>query len=159
MWNMTLPWWEFVLRGVVVFGAVFLLLRLVGKRSVGEWAPFDLVLLLLVSEAVSNALRADDNSLPGAALVVGTIVLLNWAMGKLGAHSKRVDRAVEGEPRFLVRNGTVDYDALRENSISHDDLMAALRAAECFTPHEAEYAVLETNGSISARRKQREQAF
>lgn len=154
MWELSLPWWEFALRGAVVYLAVYALIRIVGKRQVGELTPFDLALLLLISEAVSNALRADDNSLTGAAIVVVTMLGLNWSVGVLGARFKRFDRIAEGRPQFLIRDGTVDYGLMKRESVSYNELLAALRADGCFSPHEAEYAVLETNGSISVKRKE-----
>lgn len=153
MFQLSLPWWELLLRGAAVYLMVLLLLRLSGKRQVGDLTPFDLVLLLLISEGASNAIRADENSLTGAALAIAAMLAVNWAMSRLGVRSKRFDRLVEGRPRFLIRNGLVDYDALKREAITHNDLLIALRQHDCFSPHEAAYAVLETDGSISVRKR------
>jgi uncharacterized membrane protein YcaP (DUF421 family) len=149
LFQLSLPWWDLLLRGAIVYLMVLLLLRLAGKRQVGDLTPFDFALLLLISEGASNAIRADENSITGAALVIAAMLGVNWAMSKLSMRSKRFDRLVEGRPRFLIRNGVVDYDALNRESVTHNDLLIALRQSECFSPHDAAYAVLETDGSIS----------
>ena len=149
MFTLSEPWWELLLRAAIVYLMVLLLLRLTGKRQVGEFTPFDLVLLLLISEGVSNALRADESSVSGAFLVISTMLGINWVMGKLSASSRPFERLIEGRPRFLIRNGTVDYRSLRRESISNSELLMALRAQQCFSPHDATYAVLETDGTIS----------
>jgi uncharacterized membrane protein YcaP (DUF421 family) len=77
MFSLIVPWWELVVRGAVIFLSVLLLLRLSGKRQVGELTPFDLVLLLLISEAASPALTNDDKSWTAAVIVIGTMLLLN----------------------------------------------------------------------------------
>jgi uncharacterized membrane protein YcaP (DUF421 family) len=151
--ELSLPWWELLLRGAAVYLMVLVLLRLAGKRQVGDLTPFDLVLLLLISEGVSNAIRANENSIFGAALVVAAMLAVNWGISKLSIRSKRFDRLVEGRPRFLIRNGVVDYDAMKRESVTRNDLLIALRQNECFSPHEAAYAVLETDGSISVRKR------
>lgn len=151
MFELSLPWWELAARAALVYLGVLLLLRLLGKRQFGELGPFDVILLLLVSEAASNALGGGDLSLPGAAILVVVMLLLDWGIGKLAVRSSKVERALEGRPRFLVKRGRVAYAVLREEGITHNELLAALRASGCFSPKEADYAVLETTGSISVR--------
>ena len=154
MFALSEPWWELLIRGAAVYLMVLVLLRLTGKRQVGEFTPFDLVLLLLISEGASNALRADDSSITGAFLVIAVMLAITWALGKLGILSKRFERLIEGRPRFLIRDGRVDYKSLRRESITHSDLLMSLRAHQCFSPREAAYAVLETDGTISVCKKQ-----
>jgi uncharacterized membrane protein YcaP (DUF421 family) len=153
MFTLTTPWWELVARGALIYLAVFLLLRLTGKRQVGQFTPFDLVLLLLISEACSNALSGGDGSLLGALILVGTMLVLNLAIGWVTERSSWVERFLEGRPRFLIKNGKVNYDVLRRESLSKNELLSALRQEGCFTPDEVEYAVLETSGRISVRRR------
>jgi uncharacterized membrane protein YcaP (DUF421 family) len=154
LFQLSLPWWELLLRGAIVYLMVLVLLRLAGKRQVGDLTPFDLTLLLLISEGASNAIRAEENSVTGAALAIAAMLGINWAMSKLSVRSKRFDRVVEGRPQFLIRNGVVDYAALKRESVTHNDLLIALRQNECLSPHEAAYAVLETDGSISVCKRQ-----
>jgi uncharacterized membrane protein YcaP (DUF421 family) len=154
MFDLELPLWEPFARAALVYVGLMILLRLTGKRQVGELTPFDIILLLLISESASQALHGGDRSIVGGALLVVTLLAMNWAISKLGSHWRRFDRALEGRPCMLVRDGRVNYDLLRKESISHNELLAALRAAGCFTPHQAEYAVLESSGQISVRRKE-----
>ena len=75
MWNISLPhWWEFVLRAVIVYGFLLVILRLTGKRQVGQLAPFDLVLLLVLSNAVQNSMNGGDNSIPGGIISAATLI-------------------------------------------------------------------------------------
>lgn len=149
----TLPVWELVARGAIVFLVVLALLRVFGKRQVGQMTPYDLAVLLLISEGASNAIRADDHSISAAAIVIVTMLALNLLISFVSARSKAFDRLVEGSPEILIRDGRVDYEKLWDVNVSKADLLAALRAHECATPHEAELAVLETNGHISVRKK------
>lgn len=149
----TLPIWELVARGAIVFLAVLILLRIFGKRQVGQMTPYDLTGLLLISEGASNAIRADDNSITAAVVVVATMLGVNLVIGFISARSKRFDRMVEGTPEILIREGQVDYRKLWEVNVSKADLLAALRQHDCVTPREAQLAVLETNGQITVKKK------
>jgi uncharacterized membrane protein YcaP (DUF421 family) len=149
MWTMSLPWWEFVLRGVIVYFFLIVLLRITGKRQIGQMAPFDLVLLLVLSNAVQNAMNGGDNSVIGGAISAVSLVGTNWVVGLLTYKSKRLEGFVEGRPEVLIHNGKLFQDALRQTKITHHELMTALRAAGCASIEEARGALLETDGSIS----------
>jgi uncharacterized membrane protein YcaP (DUF421 family) len=153
MFAPTLPVWELAARSAIVFAAVLLLLRIFGKRQVGQMTPFDLTVLLLISEGASNAIRADDNSIGAAVIVIAMMLAINLLIGFVSARSKRFDRLVEGSPEVLIRNGRVDYKKLWDVNVSKADLLAALRANSCTSPHQAELAVLETNGQITVTKK------
>ena len=153
MFAPTLPFWELAARAAITFVGVVVLLRVFGKRQVGQMTPFDLTVLLLISEGASNAIRADDNSIGAATIVIATMLGTNLLIGFIRARSKRFDRIVEGSPEVLIRDGRVDYEKLWNVNVSKADLLSALRAHECSTPHEAEFAVLETNGQISVKKK------
>lgn len=96
MWTVAVPVWELVLRAVVVYFFLLLLLRLTGKRQVGQLAPFDLVLLLVLSNAVQNSMNAGDNSLGGGLVSAATLVALNYGMGYATFRSKKLETLVEG---------------------------------------------------------------
>src|ERR1700674_1306405 len=81
MWNLSLPWWEFVLRGAIVYVFLLVILRITGKRNTGQLAPFDLVLLLVLSNAVQNSMNGGDNTLTGGLVSATTLVMLNYAVG------------------------------------------------------------------------------
>ena len=154
MLELAVPWWELVARGAAIYVTVLALLRLGGKRQVGELTPFDLVLLLLISEAASPALTATADSWLASTIVIGTMLMLNMAIGYVSLRWRRIEGIVEGRPQFLVRHGKVDYRMLRRESISHRELLSALREAECFSPRDAEYAVLEASGRITVKKRE-----
>src|SRR6184192_4410655 len=107
MWTHSLPhWWEFIVRAVIVYLFLMVLLRLTGKRQVGQLAPFDLVLLLVLSNAVQNSMNG-DNSITGGVLLASTLVALNWLVGWMTFRSKGLEHLVEGRPIILVHNGHV----------------------------------------------------
>src|SRR5471030_1412673 len=105
MWALSLPWWEFLLRAVIVYVFLIALLRLTGKRQIGQLSPFDLVLLLVLSNAVQNAMNGGDNSLLGGVISALTLVSLNYAVGRAQFKGKKVEEVVEGRPVVLIHNG------------------------------------------------------
>src|SRR5215813_3307100 len=105
MFNMSVPWWELIARGLVVYVFLLVLLRITGKRQVGQLAPFDLVLLLVLSNAVQNSMNAGDNSLLGGLISATTLVGANWLVSLSTYRSKRLAAAIEGRPQLLVHNG------------------------------------------------------
>jgi len=111
-------------------------------------APFDLVVLLILSESVQNALIADDNSLTGGLVVAGTLFAANQLMGYASWRSKSF-RLLEGTPRVLVRNGHVLHDALASEEVTHSELLEALRREGCTSLPNVRYAVLENDGNIT----------
>ena len=149
MWSMAVPWWELVLRSVVVFAALLLLLRLTGKRQVGQLAPNDLVLLLILSNAVQNSMNAGDNSLIGGLISATTLVLLNYGVSILVRKSRKVERFVDGRPQILVRDGALFESVLADAGITRAELNGALRQNGCSNLKDVHLAILETNGSIS----------
>lgn len=149
MWRLTQPWWEFVLRGLLVYGFLLLTLRLTGKRQVGQLAPFDLVLLLVLSNAVQNSMNAGDNTVGGGFILVLTLVTLNAAVGWITYRSKTAELMVEGKPLILVHDGQMDEKALCAERITRHELMAAVRQAGLTDLDAVRYAILETNGRIN----------
>lgn len=149
MWNLTVPLWELVLRSAVVYGFLIALLRLTGKRQIGQLAPFDLVLLLVLSNAVQNSMNGGDNSLVGGLVSAVTLVALNYGIGYATFRSKRLEGLIEGRPQVIIHNGRVFQDVMRHAKLTHHELHAALRQAGCTCPEEVQTAVLENNGSIS----------
>jgi len=150
MWSISLPhWWEFVARAAIVYLFLLISLRLTGRRQVGQLAPFDLVLLMLLSNAVQNAMNGGDNTVTGGILLAGTLVLLNWCVGWLTVRSQSVELLIEGRPVFLVRDGHVDYKALKQMQMTLHELEIALRSAGIPGPEEARVAILENNGHIT----------
>jgi uncharacterized membrane protein YcaP (DUF421 family) len=149
MWTTSAPWWEYVLRGAVVYVALMLLIRIAGKRTMGEITPFDLIVILLVGESAQGALLGNDHSVTAGLLVAGTLVLLNFTTGFVSARSRRFDRLVEGEPVVLVRDGELRERALKRENIPLSDLDEAIRMAGLARRSDVGLAMLETNGRIT----------
>ncbi len=149
MWRMAQPWWEFVLRGVIVYGSLLVLLRLSGKRQVGQLAPFDLVLLLVLSNAVQNSMNAGDNTVVAGLILVLTLVSLNGLLGWLTARSKRMEAIIDGTPEILVHNGIAQEAVLSRTRISRHELMGAIRQVGLTELGQVRVAILENNGRIN----------
>ncbi len=149
LFSLSGPWWEFMLRGVAVYAAVLLMVRIVGKRTVGQYTPFDLVVVVLLGTAVQNSLIGDDISLIGGLLIAATLLGLNWTVGFLGARSRAFDQLVEGRPVLLAKDGEVFFDQLRRQSVSEEDFALALRKAGCEDVKRLRVAMLETSGDIT----------
>lgn len=140
---------EFALRALVVYFVLLLLLRIGGKRQAGQLAPFDLVLLLVISNAVQNSMNAGDNSLVGGLISATVLVLVHFLVSLLTARSRPVEKLLDGEPELLIRDGQVFPAALRRAQITHHELESALRQNGCQRPDEVGLAILEINGAIS----------
>ncbi|HVT57125.1 MAG TPA: YetF domain-containing protein [Thermoanaerobaculia bacterium] len=149
MWKIAVPWWELVVRGAVVYGFLLVLLRATGKRQVGQLAPFDLVLLLVLSNAVQNSMNAGDNSLVGGLVSATTLVGLNYLVGLATYRSKRLETIVEGQPQVLIHNGKLFEEVMAREKLTRHELNAALRRAGCSCVEEVRSAILENNGAIS----------
>ena len=155
MWSLSVPWWEFALRGVIVYLFLLVFLRLTGRRQTGQYAPFDLVLLLILSNAVQNSMNAGDNSLVGGLICVATLLLCHALLAQLTYRYERLAAWVDGTPQVLVQAGQVDLRCMRRELLTADDLAAALRAGGSLDLHEVERATLETNGTITVVLKKR----
>jgi len=149
MWHMSLVWWEFILRGIIIYVFLIVLLRLTGKRQVGQLAPFDLVLLLVLSNAVQNAMNGGDNSVIGGVISAVTLVGINWIVGLLTYRSKKLEALIEGSPDVLIRHGKLYPEALERAKVTRREVLSALRQAGCATVEEVRAALLENDGSIS----------
>src|SRR5690348_15032937 len=149
MWHTAVPWWELILRSAVVYVFLLVLLRLTGKRQVGQLAPFDLVLLLVLSNAVQNSMNAGDNSLIGGLVAASTLVAFNMVVGAATYRNKTLEALVEGRPQILIHSGKLYPQVMRDARLTHHELNAALRATGCACIEDVQYAVLENNGTIS----------
>jgi uncharacterized membrane protein YcaP (DUF421 family) len=146
---MSVHWWELILRSVVVYSALVVILRVTGKRQVGQLAPFDLVLLLVLSNAVQNSMNGGDDSLVGGLISAVTLVTLNYLVGYATFKSKRIEAIVEGRPLLLIHNGRVLNDVLAHAKVTHHELEAALRQSGHARIDQVQTAILENNGAIT----------
>jgi uncharacterized membrane protein YcaP (DUF421 family) len=149
MFTLSIPWWEFIVRCVLVYAFLIVILRITGKRQVGQLAPFDLVLLLVLSNAVQNSMTGGDNSLLGGMIAAATLVALNYLLGMATFRSKRLELLLEGRPEVLIHNGRLFEDVMARAQLTHHELNAALRLAGCVCIEDVRSAFLENNGAIS----------
>ena len=149
MFDLSMSPWEFVVRVVVVYLFLLGMLRFGGKKHIGELTPFDLVVLLIISETVQGSMIGDDTSLVGGLIAAGTLFALVYAVNYVSWRSKTAERLVEGVPKVLVRNGRVRRLALIEERITRAELIEALRREGCTSLTRVRFAVLETDGSIT----------
>ena len=149
MFDLAMPWWSFVLRACIVYFVLLAMIRASGKRTMGQFTPFDMLLVVLLGNAVQNALLGKDTSVGGGLLLAVTLIALNWTVGLVSARSLKVESLIEGSPVLLARDGTVYKNVLRKELISRADFDRALREAGCISIDDIQSAVLETNGHIT----------
>ena len=144
MFDLTIGIGEIMFRATIIYGFLFLVLRFGGKKHVGELSPFDLLVLLILSETVQNALIADDKSLVGGLVSAATLVAISHIVGYVTWRSKKAERFFDGIPRVLIRNGKVRKQAIADERITHSELIEALRREGCTTITNVHFAVLRT---------------
>lgn len=138
-----------LLRTTVVYLAILIGLRAFGKREIGQMSPFDLMLLLLISNAVQNARVGPDSSLTGGLMAALMLLLLNWIVARLRLHSSSLRFWVEGTPTVLIAHGEIITENLRKEGISEEELQASLREHGLANASHVALAVLEVDGMIS----------
>lgn len=151
MFEMNLPWWEFVVRGAAVYLILLLMVRVSGRRTVGQFTPFDLLVVMLLSEAVSNSLTGGDQSLLGGFIVAAVLVGLNMTMSFLSSHSKRMSDALDGSAVLLGRDGKLYDKVMKRCRISREEVDQALRCADCEIK-DMRCAFLEADGQITIQK-------
>lgn len=149
MFALMMPAWDIVLRTAAIYLVVLIGLRLAGKREIGQMTVFDLVVLLLIANAVQNAMIGPDTSLAGGILAAVVLLVLNAVMARLRLRWPRLRRMVEGSPTLLVLRGEVIPEHLRREGLDQETLEAALREHGVADLSEVEMAVLEIDGAIS----------
>jgi uncharacterized membrane protein YcaP (DUF421 family) len=148
MFDLQIPWWEFIVRASVVYIALLVMVRLTGKRTVGQFTPFDLIVVMLLAEAVSDSLRGGDESLVGGLIAAATLVTIDVVIAFASARSRKVDKMLQGTPVVIGRDGVVYKDVLKSQRVPEADLEKALRSADCQI-EDMRMAILEADGNIS----------
>jgi uncharacterized membrane protein YcaP (DUF421 family) len=149
MFTLMTPVPELIVRAAVIYAAVFILLRIVGKKHVGEMAPFDLVVLLILSECVQGALTANDTSITAGVIAAATLFGTNKLVGIAAARNRKIERLFDGQPKILVRNGKVCNEVMAREEVTRSELVEALRREGCTSLTKVRYAILENDGYIS----------
>jgi uncharacterized membrane protein YcaP (DUF421 family) len=153
MFDMQNPWWEFAVRASAVYLFLLVMVRFTGKRTIGQFTPFDLIVVMLLSESVSGSLTGQDESLGGGLIAAATLMVLDVLIGIATARSKKVDALLQGSPVLVGRDGQIYEDVLKNQRVSVADVEKALREADC-QKEEMRMAILEADGSINIMKKQ-----
>ena len=140
---------ETVIRVVVVYIAILAALRVLGKREFGELAPFDLLMLLLIPEFVSQGVIGSDYSLTTGVIAVATLLSLVFVTSVIAHRFKRLERWIEGEPTLLVAKGRLLDRNLNRERISPAEIYGAMRRAGLDNLERVRWAILETDGRIA----------
>ena len=147
------PLLNIVARTAIIYLALLVGLRLTGKRQVGQFTPFDLLLLLLLSNAVQNAMVGPDTSVAGGLIAAGTLFAANGIVAAVVRRSHHVARVVEGTPTLLIRHGKIIQENLEREGFTEEDLRRALREHGVQDENLVRAAILEVDGSISVLRE------
>lgn len=151
MFNMSVPWWELIVRGLVVYVFLIALLRLTGKRQIGELSPFDLVLLLILSEAVQGSMVAGDESIPGGLILATTLIVVNYIVGLITFKSKKLEAIIEGRPQVIIHEGKLYEKVMNESKLTRQELDSTLRESGYFDIKDVKLAILEANGKVTVQ--------
>ena len=146
MFRLPLPIIEKLLRPVIVYLVLVVLLRIFGKRELAQLNPFDLVVLLSLSNTVQNAIIGDDNSVTGGVIGALGLLAINWLVVRALYRSPRFTRILQGGSTVLVRNGKVDERALRGESLTREELMEVIHRQGFETLAKVKRCELEPNG-------------
>lgn len=152
MFDLALPWWEFAVRAGVIYFVLLVMVRVSGKRTVGQFTPFDLLVVMLLSEGVSNSLSGGDESLVGGLIIAATLIGVNLFVAFATARSQKMQRLVEGRPILVGRDGQIFRDKLQAQHVAVSELEQALREADCELA-DMRCAFLEADGKISILQK------
>jgi uncharacterized membrane protein YcaP (DUF421 family) len=148
MFQLPLPILEKLLRPVIVYLVLVVLLRLFGKRELAQLNPFDLVVLLSLSNTVQNAIIGEDNSVTGGVIGAFGLLAINWLVVRTLYRSPRLTRALEGRSTVLVRDGKMDHDAVRRECLTREELMEVIHREGFEHLSQVRRCVLEPNGSF-----------
>jgi uncharacterized membrane protein YcaP (DUF421 family) len=140
---------DLAIRAVVLFGFVYLLTRIIGRRELSSMEPFDLILLIVIGDAIQQGLTQDDYSVTGALIVIGTFAVLQILISYLSYRFPRLRPALDGEPIVVVQDGQAIEKNMRRERITVDEVMVEARLQQVSKLDDIAWAVLETSGKIS----------
>ena len=154
MWDLTVEWYDIVIRAILVYFFFFFLFRVIGKKHTGEYSRFDLILLLIISELVESAIIQNDKSLTALMIGATTLILLSVIFDKISFHFPKFELLINGHPVILIRDGKLCLKELKEEEISEAELSEALHVNGLNDIKNIEFAILESNGKISIIEKE-----
>jgi uncharacterized membrane protein YcaP (DUF421 family) len=145
---------DLAIRAVALFCFVYLLTRIIGRRELSSMEPFDLILLIVIGDAIQQGLTQDDYSVTGAVIVIGTFAVLQILISYLSYRFPRLRPALDGEPIVVVQDGQAIEKNMRRERITVDEVMVEARQQQVVSLDQIAWAVLETSGKISIIPKQ-----
>jgi uncharacterized membrane protein YcaP (DUF421 family) len=148
MFNLAVPAWELVIRSITIYVALFAALRLFGKREVGQFTLFDLILVLLVANAVQPAMTGPDSSLAGGVVIIASLVVFNFLVGRL-SRQRWFDRFLSPQATIIIRDGHYDKARLDREGVTEEEVGTAIREHGLENVSDVRLGVLEPDGSIS----------
>lgn len=140
---------EIVLRASAMFAVIYLLVRLLGKRELGQMTPFEFIVMVVIGDLIQQGVTQNDMSLTGATLAIGTFAFWGLVLSWLSYLSPRAARALEGEPRVIIRHGELLQANTRRDRLTRGEIESEMRLAGIASMAEVAWAVLEPNGKIS----------
>jgi uncharacterized membrane protein YcaP (DUF421 family) len=149
IFKLGIPWGHLVIRAVIIYVAFFIGLRLFGKRELGQFTTFDLVLVLLVANALQPAITGPDNSVTGGVIIIAVLLIFNRAVALLRSRWLWFDALIEPPPTVVVQDGQISKVALDKEGLSETDVEMAIREHGVDKLSDVKMAVLENDGSIS----------
>ncbi|WP_158823066.1 DUF421 domain-containing protein [Granulicella sp. S156] len=153
MFHLPLPVMEKILRPIIVYLCLIVFLRLFGKRELAQLNPFDLVVLLSLSNTVQNAIIGDDNSVSGGIIGAFSLLAINWLLTWFLYRSPRLNQTLEGSQTMLIANGVVSEEALKKETLTYEELVSVLNKNGFNDPADVDQCVLEPNGTFFVKGK------
>ncbi len=140
---------DIVLRATVIFLALYALMRLMGKRELGQMTPFELIVLVVIGDLIQQGVTQNDFSMTGAVIAISTIAFWALVMSWLSYLSPWAERMLEGEPRVIIRDGEVLEANLRRNRLTRSEIESEMRLAGIARVQDVAWGILEARGKIS----------
>lgn len=153
MFHLPVPLLEKIVRPWIVYLCLVLFLRLFGKRELAQLNPFDLVVLLSLSNTVQNAIIGDDNSVTGGLIGAFSLLTVNWLLNRMLYSAPKLNATLQGQPTILIRNGVADQAALKRERLSGEELISVLNKNGFGSASDVEICMLEPNGSFYVKGK------
>ena len=146
---------DIVLRAIFLYAFIVFVMRVIGRRELSSMTPFDLILLIVLGDAIQQGLTQDDYSVTGAFIVVSTIALLQVFVSYLNFKVPRLRSVIDGEPIVIIQDGKVIEGNARRERLTREDIAEAARMQQIASLEDVQWAVLETSGEMSFIEKQK----
>jgi uncharacterized membrane protein YcaP (DUF421 family) len=153
LWIPDIPWFHLIIRAVIVYLAILVLLRVAGKRQIGQMGMIEFVALLLISNAVQNSMNGGDNSITGGIILAVTLIVLSALFARLTYRSRKLEMLIQSRPTLLIHHGKILHDHLKRELLTVRELKQLLRRQGIHDLDEIAEAVLESDGFISITKR------